>query len=201
MQNVIQLLGAKTTMNINIFLILLLSSCSLTVEVDNDDPVDSEDNNDDEAPTKDELAPPDRSERDPDRGGRNEGQDGDQVGDADAAGAVDAGFGGENSLYFVNLSSEYICWVYVEPCSGGQVSDDLLGVDVLPPGWYLEITGLDSSCYDFWALDCDDEYYWSDQFELDGSFTWLLYGGGGGGGGGTDTAFDTAFDTYFETGI
>jgi hypothetical protein len=196
--------GPEVNIKMITFAALLLNSgCTVNVDSNTNLTDETTDEVEDVQP-KEDLSAPDRGGRDPDNGDRNDGQDGEQVGDADSAGAVDAGYGGENTLYFVNGSRETICWVYVEPCSGGGLSDDLLGRDVLPRNWYLEITGLESTCYDFWAFDCDDDHYWTGRFELDGSFTWLLYGGGGAGGGvvgGTDTGFDTAWDTAFETGI
>lgn len=172
---------------------LLFSGCTVNIDADGDG--DGNGNQSVEAPpAKEEVVEPDRAAKDPDAGAQQDGVDGEQTGDAQAAGAADAGFGGENSLFFVNGSTETICFVYVETCDGAASSTDLLGRDVLGPGWYLQIAGLESQCYDFWAFDCSDRYYWAGRFDLMGDFTWLLYGGGG-------VSVDTGLDTYFDSGI
>jgi hypothetical protein len=172
---------------------LLFSGCTVNIDAAGDG--DGNGNQNVEAPpAKEEVVEPDRAAKDPDAGAQQDGVDGEQTGDAQAAGAADAGFGGENSLFFVNVSTETICFVHVDTCDGAASSPDLLGRDVLETGWYLRITGLESQCYDFWAFDCGGRYYWAGRFDLMGDFTWLLYGGGG-------VSLDTGFDTYFDSGI
>ena len=123
------------------------------------------------------------------------GKDGKEVGDAAAEATVDAGGGGESTLYVVNLTDDYdICFIYADACDGAE-SDELLGDYYLPPDYYLEVDGLPDDCYDLWAFDCENTAVWAYEADIAGEFTWILTassGGGGGdtggGGGGGDTA-------------
>jgi hypothetical protein len=121
------------------------------------------------------------------------GEEGKQTGDAAAQATVDAGGGGESTLYIVNLTTDYdICFAYADTCDGAE-SGELLGDYYLPPDFYLEVSGLPDDCYDLWAFDCDDSAVWAYETDIAGEFTWILTQSGGGnsgdtgGGGGQET--------------
>ncbi|MFZ5477800.1 MAG: hypothetical protein ACOZNI_13575 [Myxococcota bacterium] len=132
--------------------------------------------------TPDKSSPPARTQEGADDG---EGESGNQVGDNEESASVEAGFDTStadvvNTLYVVNLSDYDVCWVYADSCDGAYVSDDLLGEDWLPYGYYLEVTGLPSDCWELYAYDCDGVASWYTYTTIDGEFTWFLTGSAGG---------------------
>lgn len=129
------------------------------------------------------------------KGGK--GGDGKNTDGANAQASVDAGGGGESTLYVVNFTTDYdICFIYADTCSGTE-SGELLGDYYLPPNYYLEVDGLPDDCYDLWAFDCDEEAVWAYEADISGEFTWILEAGGGGGGGDTGGDTGNGRDTSF----
>ncbi len=141
----------------------------------------------------DKAAEPAKDKNSGDAGSGN-GQDGRQTDGKTSQGTVDKGDGGDSTLYVVNDSDYNVCWIYADGCDGSQ-SDDLLGDYMLPPGYYLEVTGVPADCYDLWAFDCDETGIWNYEADISGEFTWFLTsygdddGGDDTGGGGWDTSW------------
>ena len=65
--------------------------------------------------------------------------------------------------------------IYLFPAGSSEIGDDLLGSNVLPYGFELEVSGVPEGRYDTMVVDEDAYYYIESGVECDGSdWTWTI---------------------------
>ncbi len=142
---------------------------------------------------KEDQTTPKPDKADKDSTGAAGGDGSESVGDATPAGTSSAG-GGDATVWIVNESDTVACYVFIAD-SAGNASDDLLGSDVLEPGTYLEVTGVDAAGHAFVAYPCEGDGFWWGE-ATGAEYTWFLTGNPAGDDGWGDTGLGP-----FDTGI
>jgi hypothetical protein len=83
------------------------------------------------------------------------------------------------SLYVVNDSSYSIWYLYVAACGAPTWGNDVLGSNVIPPGYTLTLHGIQPGCWGFRAQTEDGSHYWQTQSGVNlteaEQYTWTLY--------------------------
>lgn len=65
--------------------------------------------------------------------------------------------------------------IYLFPSGASDIGDDLLGSEILPYGYTLEVSGVPEGRYDTMVVDEDAFYYIEDGVVCDGSdWTWTI---------------------------
>lgn len=81
------------------------------------------------------------------------------------------------SLIVANSSSYDVFYVYLAPCSTSAWGNDILGSDVIIPGYQATWDGIPPGCYDIRAEDADAGYWeeYGAGLVAGGTFTWTLH--------------------------